>query len=63
MNELSSVYFNFTAEDHTRNGTAALCTSSFGTLQHLDQKGIQPKTDGTAEVYAPFYLYMHNLNF
>ena len=29
----------------------------------FDPEGIQPKTDGTAEIYAPFYLYMHNLNF
>ena len=41
----------------------ALCISSFGTLPYLDPEGIQPKTDGTAEIYAPFYLYMQKLNF
>ena len=35
----------------------------FGTLPYLDPEGIQPKTDHTAEIHAPFYLYMHNLNF
>ena len=35
----------------------------FGTLPYLDPEETQPKTDGTAEIYAPFYLYMHNLNF
>ena len=39
-----------------RNGGQALSTSTLGTLQHLDPEGIQPKTDGTAEIYAPFYL-------
>ena len=46
-----------------RNGGPALCTSSFGTIPYLDPEGIQPKTDDTAEIYVPFYLYMHNLNF
>ena len=27
-------------------------------LPHLDPEGIEPKTDGTAEIYAPFYLYI-----
>ena len=27
--------------------------SSFGTLPHLESEGIQPKTDGIAEIYAP----------
>ena len=26
----------------------------------FDPEGIQLKTDGTAEIYAPFYLYMHS---
>ena len=29
----------------------------------LTQKECSQKTDGTAEIYAPFYLYMHNINF
>ena len=40
------------------NGGPALCTSSFGTLLHLDPKG---KTDGTAEIYAPLYLNIHGI--
>ena len=47
----------------SKNGGPPLCISSFWTLPYLDPEGIQPKTDGTAEIYAPFYLYMHNLNF
>ena len=35
---------------------AALYISSFGTLPYLDPEGIQPKTDGTAEIYGLFYL-------
>ena len=41
----------------------AVCISSFGTLPYLDPEGIQPKTDGTAEFYALFDLYVQNLNF
>ena len=32
------------------------------TLPYLDPEE-QPKTDGIAEIYALFYLYMQNLNF
>ena len=32
----------------------AVQISSFGTLPYLDPEGIQPKTDGTAEIYALF---------
>ena len=38
------------------NGSPALCTSSFGTLPHLDPEGIQPKANGIAEICTPFYL-------
>ena len=41
----------------SRNGGPALCTSSFGPSPYLDREGIQPKTDGTAEIYTPLYLY------
>ena len=34
-----------------------------GLKANLDQEGIQPKTDDTAEIYAPIYLFMHNLSF
>ena len=27
-----------------------VCIGSFGTLPHLDLEGLQPKTDGTAEI-------------
>ena len=33
------------------------------TLPDLDPGGEQPKTDGTAEIYALFYLHMQNLKF
>ena len=39
-----------------RNGGPALCISSVGTLPYLDPEGIQPKTDGTAEIYTLFSL-------
>ena len=32
-------------------------------IPYLDPEGEQPKTDGTAEIYALFYLHMQNLNF
>ena len=38
----------------SRNGGPALCMSPFGTLPYLDPEKLQPKTDGTAEIYALF---------
>ena len=45
----------------SRNGGPALCSSSFGTLPHLDPERIQPKTDGTAENLRPFNALFENL--
>ena len=48
----------------SRNGSPALCISSFGTLPYyLDPEESQPKTDGTSEIYTLFYpyrVYMQN---
>ena len=49
----------------SRNGSPALCTSSFETLPHLDPEGIQPKlmAHPKSTPHLTYIIIMQNLSF